>query len=162
MKVYPFSGRVKKIYFFYSYPYRMNQRIKNHEQDMNHSHTMEAKLKPEMSVKPSALWQRREVGPHSIYCLPLVSTLDTITFIFTQHFQSTAASLRGQQLLDHARGKKSGEAVFAGNLTPFLVAGTVYAILLSLSVCVTVRVSGDQTRFLRYATGHDVFQPRTI
>jgi hypothetical protein len=115
----------------------MNQRIKNHEQDMNHSHTMEAKLKPEMSVKPSALWQRREVGPHSIFCLPLVSILDIITFIFTQHFQSTAASLRGQQLLDHARGKKSGEAVFAGNLAPFLVAGTVYAILLSLSVCVT-------------------------
>lgn len=40
----------------------MNQRIKNHQQDMHHSHTMEAKLKAEMSVKPSALWQRREVG----------------------------------------------------------------------------------------------------
>ena len=42
--------------------YRMTQRIKNHQQDMHHSHTMEAKLKAEMSVKPSALWQRREVG----------------------------------------------------------------------------------------------------
>jgi len=37
------------------------QRITNHEKDMRHTHFMESKLKAEMSVKPSALWQHRTV-----------------------------------------------------------------------------------------------------
>ena len=41
------------------------QRIKNHSKDMNHSHLLESKLKAEMSVKPSALWQHRPVSQDS-------------------------------------------------------------------------------------------------
>jgi hypothetical protein len=43
------------------HPFSNEQRIANHLKDMEHSHTMESKLKAEMSVKPSALWQRRPV-----------------------------------------------------------------------------------------------------
>lgn len=70
----------------------LNQRVLNHEKDMLHMHTLESKLKPEMSVKPSALWQHRP------------------------GYNATSASLRGQQLLDFARGKKEGVAVFADSL----------------------------------------------
>jgi hypothetical protein len=73
---------------------RMAQRVVNHQKDMLHMHTLESKLKPEMSVKPSALWQHRG------------------------GYEKTAASLRGQQLLDIARGKKEGVAVFAGDCLP--------------------------------------------
>lgn len=70
-----------------------DQRLKNHLKDMRHTHSMEAKLKPEMSVKPSALWQHRT------------------------NYNATSASLRGKQLLDHTRGKRTGEVVFAEPLT---------------------------------------------
>lgn len=66
--------------------------MNNHLKDMTHMHVLESKLRPEMSVKPSALWQHRE------------------------GYNKTSASLRGQQLLDHARGKKEGVAVFAESL----------------------------------------------
>lgn len=72
---------------------REEQRISNNLQDMNHSHFLDSRLKAEMSVKPSALWQKR-AGYHS-----------------------TSSSLRGQQILDNARGKKDGgNAVFADSL----------------------------------------------
>lgn len=56
---------------------------------------LESKLRPEMSVKPSALWQKRK------------------------NFNSTAASLRGQQLFESAKGftKKNDDAVFCETLT---------------------------------------------
>ena len=38
-----------------------NQRAAYHARDMNHAHCMEEKLRPEMSEKPSALWQKRQV-----------------------------------------------------------------------------------------------------
>lgn len=69
------------------------QRLKNHKKDMRHTHTMEAKLRPEMSVKPSALWQHRP------------------------HYDETSASLRGQQLLDYTRGNEKGGVVYAEPLT---------------------------------------------
>lgn len=68
------------------------QRIKNHDIDMTHSHLSESKLKPEMSVKPSALWQKRS------------------------GYESTAASLRGRQLLGSLRGKQEDSKVFADTL----------------------------------------------
>jgi len=67
--------------------------------DMHHAHSLEKKLRPEMSVKPSALWQRR------------------------RGYENTAAALRGSQLLDQVLSgggaKKSNEAkvVFATSLT---------------------------------------------
>ena len=45
-----------------------------------------------MSIKPSALWQKRA------------------------GYQATAAALRGDQLFGAARGKKQGEHVFADTL----------------------------------------------
>eukprot|EP01038_Epipyxis_sp_PR26KG_P004449 gene4449-6292_t len=69
-----------------------NQRIKNHTKDMLHTHSMKEKLKPETSVKPSALWQTRA------------------------GYEATSSFLRGSQLLDHARGKKEGVHVFADSL----------------------------------------------
>ncbi len=68
------------------------QRITNNSIDMHHAHCLEGRLRAEMSVKPSALWQKR------------------------QGYQSTSSSLRGQQLLDNVRGKKEGSAVFADSL----------------------------------------------
>ena len=37
-------------------------RTEIHSRDMAHAHNIEDKLKPEMSVKPSALWQKRQVS----------------------------------------------------------------------------------------------------
>jgi hypothetical protein len=68
------------------------QRFSNHTVDMNHSHFMESKLRPEMSVKPSHLWVKRE------------------------HYKQTSAALRGEQLLACARGKKQGEQAFDDKL----------------------------------------------
>ncbi len=81
-----------------------NQRIKNHEHDMTHSHLAESKLRPEMSVKPSALWQKRH------------------------GYMRTSAAMRGAQLLQIAMtgeaaklpGKSQEEEapfVFAAKLT---------------------------------------------
>lgn len=69
------------------------QRLKNHKKDMRHTHAMELKLKPEMSVKPSALWQHRE------------------------HFTNNSSSLRGHQLLNYTQGNKKGGVVYAEPLT---------------------------------------------
>ena len=72
------------------------QRLKNHHVDMHHSHLLENKLRPEMSIKPSALWQKRK------------------------GFNSTASSLRGQQLFEMAKGfkkKEADDAVFCETLT---------------------------------------------
>ena len=72
------------------------QRIKNHHKDMGHAHTLERMLRPEMSVKPSALWLKRK------------------------NFNTTSASLRGQQLFESAKGFAKGEddaAVFCETLT---------------------------------------------
>lgn len=71
---------------------RQAQRVANHLRDMNHAHALEGRLKAEMSVKPSALWQKR------------------------QGYNATSASFRGQQLLDGVRGKKEGNTVFADSL----------------------------------------------
>ena len=70
-------------------------RVQNHVKDMSHAHTMEGKLRPEMSVKPSALWHKRP------------------------GYQLTAASLRGNQLLTATRskGKVNNSVIFADTLT---------------------------------------------
>eukprot|EP01041_Mallomonas_annulata_P007571 gene7571-15524_t len=70
----------------------LDQRIQNNSADMYHAHTIQKQLKPEMSVKPSALWQQR------------------------QGFKSTASVLRGEQLLDRVQGKRAGEQVHADSL----------------------------------------------
>ena len=76
------------------------QRIKNHRLDMEHAHHHEKTLRPEMSVKPSALWQKRP------------------------GYQATDAALRGDQLLHLVRtggGKpltsSPPKQVFAASLT---------------------------------------------
>lgn len=71
----------------------LEQRIKNHLKDMKHTHSMESKIKPEMSIKPSAMWERRA------------------------GYNSTSSSLRGEQLYNHARGKSEGTLIFAESLT---------------------------------------------
>lgn len=70
------------------------QRLRNHDMDMRHSHLLEKKLRPEMSVKPSALWLKRK------------------------NFHSTSASLRGQQLFEQAKGfEQSDDSIFCETLT---------------------------------------------
>jgi len=72
------------------------QRLKNHSKDMAHTHALERMLRPEMSIKPSALWQKRK------------------------NFNSTSASLRGQQLFEAAKGFTKGDddgAVYCDTLT---------------------------------------------
>lgn len=39
----------------------MEQRMKNHTKDMKHAHLLESRIIPELSVKPSALSQKRAV-----------------------------------------------------------------------------------------------------
>jgi len=68
------------------------QRIKNHLKDMSHFHVLESKLKPELSAKPSALWQKRK------------------------GYETTSASLRGQQLNNLIHEKAAGEKVFCDTL----------------------------------------------
>ena len=68
------------------------QRIKNHLKDMSHFHVLESKLKPELSAKPSALWQKRK------------------------GYETTSASLRGQQLNNLIHEKDAGEKVFCDTL----------------------------------------------
>jgi hypothetical protein len=70
----------------------MAQRLKNHAKDMRHSHLQEARIIPELSVKPSALSQKRP------------------------GFKTTGATHRGQQLTDLVRGKHTGEQVHADTL----------------------------------------------
>jgi hypothetical protein len=69
---------------------REEQRVTNNQRDMQHAHFLEGRLRAEMSVKPSALWQKRP------------------------GYQGTSSSLRGQQLLDQARGCREGGAGGAG------------------------------------------------
>ncbi len=59
---------------------------------MRHAHKLESKLRPEMSVKPSALWQKRK------------------------GYSNSSSSLRGQQLLACVRGNKKSDVVFAESL----------------------------------------------
>jgi hypothetical protein len=68
------------------------QRIKNHLKDMSHFHLLESKLKPELSAKPSALWQKRK------------------------GYDATSASLRGQQLNNIINNKAACEKVFCDTL----------------------------------------------
>lgn len=68
------------------------QRIKNNLKDMSHTHLLESRLKPEMVVKPSALWQHRS------------------------NYDFTSSSLRGQQLLDNVRGRATSKEVYAESL----------------------------------------------
>lgn len=68
------------------------QRIKNHVKDMSHFHVLESKLKPELSAKPSALWQKRK------------------------GYEATSASLRGKQLNNLIHEKAAGEKVFCDTL----------------------------------------------
>ena len=49
--------------------YSMSQRIKNHYKDMSHAHFQESKIIPEMSVKPSALSQKRPVSYSILSCI---------------------------------------------------------------------------------------------
>lgn len=72
---------------------REEQRVSNNQRDMQHAHFLEGRLKAEMSVKPSALWQKRS------------------------GYSTTSSSLRGQQMLDGARGNTDRtNAVFADSL----------------------------------------------
>mmetsp|Transcript_10947 Transcript_10947/g.10962 ORF Transcript_10947/g.10962 Transcript_10947/m.10962 type:complete len:344 (-) Transcript_10947:210-1241(-) len=70
----------------------LSQRLINHSCDMSHAHNLQKRLKPEMSVKPSALWQNRE------------------------GYKNTSAALRGQLLLDRVHGKRPGASVHAESL----------------------------------------------
>ncbi|GMH65079.1 hypothetical protein TrST_g3426 [Triparma strigata] len=73
-----------------SYVNRTN--INNKKHDMHHFMTLDARLKPELTVKPSALLLKRA------------------------NFKSNASKLRGEQLLDKVKGKKEGDAVFIESL----------------------------------------------
>ena len=43
-------------------------RTEIHSREMTHAHNMEDKLRPEMSVKPSALWQKRQARDECSLC----------------------------------------------------------------------------------------------
>ena len=76
------------------------QRIVNHRIDMEHAHLHEQRLRPEMSVRPSALWEKR------------------------RGYEATDAAMRGDQLLQVGRTGKLGsttatppKTVYAAPLT---------------------------------------------
>ena len=66
--------------------------VKNKLHDMHHSMTLDGRMKPELTVKPSALLAKRE------------------------HYKENASKLRGEQFLDKVKGKKMGDAVFIDSL----------------------------------------------
>ena len=70
-----------------------NLRMRTNHDEMVHAHLLQDRLRPEMSIQPSALWTKR------------------------QNFQHTSSIMRGQQLLDLVHGKKRGQQVFAESLT---------------------------------------------
>ena len=66
--------------------------LKNKTADMEHFMTCDGKMKPELTVKPSALlWKRAG-------------------------FDQNSSKLRGEQLLDRVKGKKAGDSVFIESL----------------------------------------------
>ena len=69
-----------------------------HSRDMAHAHNMEDKLKPEMSVKPSALWQKRQV---SAWCsLVLCVNMLKCTVLRTyKTFKISSSSALGTRIL---------------------------------------------------------------
>lgn len=69
-----------------------------HSRDMAHAHNMEDKLKPEMSVKPSALWQKRQV---SAWCsLVLCVNMLKCTVLRTYRtFKISSSSALGTKIL---------------------------------------------------------------
>jgi hypothetical protein len=69
-----------------------SRKMEFHENKMRHNHLLESKLHPEMTVKPSALWQKRK-----------------------GHL-ATSASYRGQQLVNASKGKSGGDEIFADSL----------------------------------------------
>ena len=72
---------------------RETLRIDIHQHDMLHAHSVESKLRPEMSIKPSALWTKRP------------------------GYMATSSSMRGAQLQSFVQGKRaSGRQVFADTL----------------------------------------------
>ena len=66
--------------------------INNKSADMFHFMTMDGRMKPELTVKPSALLAKRA------------------------HYKENASKLRGEQLLDKVKGKKQGDSVFIESL----------------------------------------------
>ncbi len=66
--------------------------IGNKTRDMHHFMALDAKMKPELMVKPSALLQKRA------------------------NYKNTASKLRGEQFLDKVKGKSEGDAVFIESL----------------------------------------------
>lgn len=68
------------------------QNFTNKERDMKHEHMVNGMIRPELTVKPSALMTKRN------------------------HFKHTSAYYRGRQLLDKCKGKKNGDAVFIESL----------------------------------------------
>lgn len=79
-----------------------------HKLNMEHMHSMESKLRPEMTVKPSALWQKRKVSK-----IEFIMIVIYIRY-FLQGHQATSASYRGQQLVNFSKGKSGGDEIFAG------------------------------------------------
>ena len=62
--------------------------VNNKKKDMLHYQHLDSKMKPELTVKPSALLSKRA------------------------DYKNTASKFRGEQLLDKVKGKKEGDAVF--------------------------------------------------
>lgn len=44
------------------YGISMDLRLEIHREDMRHSRLLESRVRPEMALKPSAAWVKREVG----------------------------------------------------------------------------------------------------
>lgn len=72
---------------------RHRQMLTNLSRDMGHAHALEKQRRPELSLKPSALWQTR------------------------RNHRATSAALRGQHFLDNVKGKKTGEKIYVASLT---------------------------------------------
>lgn len=66
--------------------------VANKKRDMTHFMMLDAKMKPELTVHPSALLKKRA------------------------NYNRNASKLRGEQLLDKVKGKKEGDAVFIESL----------------------------------------------
>jgi hypothetical protein len=108
----------------------MDLRLQIHREDMLHSRLLESRIRPEMALKPSAAWDKRPVSErmqHASYLsLPSFFMISYAAYLLyarmlltaVQGYVATSASLRGQQLSDLARGKRSQSGkIFTDSLT---------------------------------------------
>lgn len=90
-----------------SFDDREQRRMDFHKDKMTHMHLLESKLRPEMTVKPSALWQKRKVVVAKRQ-LPHPVTLLDPSFLSCRDTKLQVLRIEGSNLSMYLKGKVEG------------------------------------------------------